>query len=236
MNRRAALWTALAVTAGLLAAPVSAERRRGPRIGPGSANPSALVAAELAFARAAREDGQWTAFRDFAADGAIMFVPQPVLARDWLRGRDNPPAAVQWEPYEVWMSCDGSLGVTRGAWHKPDGSVGYFTTIWERGKKGDYRWILDQGDALASPLDAPDMVSASVADCPVRAGRGDGDRGAGTQRPAEAAMEGSGHSRDGTLAWSYHVDADLGRKLAVMLRKGGQMEQVVSLAVAPPAK
>ena len=48
------------------------------------ASPGLIVARELAFARAAREDGQWTAFRAFAADDAVMFVPEPVNARDWL--------------------------------------------------------------------------------------------------------------------------------------------------------
>ena len=48
------------------------------------ANPSAVIATELAFAREAREKGQWTAFRKFAAEDAVMFVPGAVAARPWL--------------------------------------------------------------------------------------------------------------------------------------------------------
>jgi hypothetical protein len=233
--KRAALGLTLAVLVGALVAPAQAEPRR--RAGPGTANPSALVAAEIAFNRLAREKGQWTAFRKTMADSAIMFVPQPVQAKNWLRGRTDPPEPVQWEPYEVWMSCDGSLGVTKGAWRSPKGGTGYFTTIWQRQEKGEYRWILDQGVALDEPLEKPLMLSASVADCPGRGAwpgslprREDEDRG---RRELKAAgMDGQGASDDGTLTWSYHVEPDHARTLTVSLRKDGAMKQVFALAVS----
>lgn len=234
--KRAALGLALIALAGVLAAPAAAEPRRRP--GAGTANPSALVAAEIAFNRLAREKGQWSAFRKtMADDSAIMFVPQPVLARDWLRGRADPAEPVQWEPYEVWMSCDGTLGVTQGAWRNPKGATGYFTTIWRREKKGDYRWVLDQGVALAEPLEKPLMLSASVADCEGRGAwpgslppREDDERG--RRELKSAGMDGQGASDDGTLTWSYHVAADYARTLTVSLRKDGEMKRVLSLDVS----
>jgi hypothetical protein len=231
MPRRGAVLV-LAAAAMTLAAPASAEKRRRPA-GVGTANPSALIAAEIAFARAAREKGQWTAFDKFADDEAVMFVPQPVMAKDWLKGRNDPAQPVQWEPYDVWMSCDGTLGVTKGEWHGPDGSVGYFTTIWKQQKKGDYRWVLDQGDTLAEPLEKPDWLSATVADCPKRRG---GPPPVEAKEPDEkrraAGMDGSGQSDDGTLSWAYHVTADNARTLSVSLRKGGEMTEVLSVSVA----
>lgn len=233
--KRVALGLALLALAGAMAAPVAAQRRPGV----GTANPSALVAAEIAFNRLAREKGQWTAFRKTAADSAIMFVPEPVLAKDWLRGRADPAVPVQWEPYEVWMSCDGTLGVTRGAWQNSKGGAGYFTTIWQRGKNGEYRWILDQGVPLAKPLEKPLMLSASVADCPGRGAWPGSDRGpphkqGGDERKVlkVAGMDGAGASGDGTLTWSYHVEADYARTLAISLRRGGEMKQVLSLKVS----
>lgn len=232
----ARLALASAALLGMLAAPTQAEPQRRP--GAGTANPSALIAAEIAFNRLARDKGQWTAFRKTAAESAVMFVPQPVLAKDWLKGRADPPAPVQWQPYEVWMSCDGTLGVTRGAWQNPKGATGYFTTIWQRQKSGDYHWVLDQGAPLAQPMEKPLMLSASVADCPGRGAwpdsgamprRKDSDR----EKPAKVAgMQGSGASDDGTLTWSYRVGADFGRTLAVSLRKGGEMKQVLALEVS----
>ena len=96
-----------------------------------SANPSAIIAAEIAFNRLAQEKGQWTAFRETAAKDAVMFVPEVVLAQEWLKGRTDPPKSVTWQPHKAFMSCDGRTGVTTGAWQRPDGSVGYFTTVWQ---------------------------------------------------------------------------------------------------------
>lgn len=216
----------------LLAASAAAEPPRR-RPGAGTANPSALVAAELAFNRLAQEKGQWTAFRETADDEAVMFVPAPVMARDWLKGRDNPPAPVQWQPYQVWMSCDGTLGLTKGAWQRPDGSVGYFTTIWQRQKKGDYKWVLDQGDTLSAPLEVPDMLSAAVAECPPRHA-GPPPKRTGEPRNRAASMAGGGASDDGTLTWSYRVAPDLSRTLSVSLRRQGAMAEVLALTVAAP--
>ncbi|MCJ2179348.1 hypothetical protein [Novosphingobium album (ex Hu et al. 2023)] len=231
MHRRGAVLM-LAAVAMSLAAPAGAERHRRPA-GVGTANPSALIAAEIAFARMAREKGQWTAFDKFADDEAVMFVPQPVMAKDWLKSQKDPAQPVQWEPYQVWMSCDGTLGVTKGEWHRPDGSVGYFTTIWKQQKKGDYRWVLDQGDTLTQSLEKPDWLSAVVADCPKRRGGPSSSKaGQEPERLREAGMDGGGQSDDGTLTWTYHVTAGNARTLSVSLSKGGEMTEVLSSSVA----
>lgn len=228
-----ALAGAVAVTLAVTATPAQAERRRMPPPGTGTANPSALVATEIAFARMAREKGQWTAFREYADETGVMFTPRAVYARDWLQGRKDPAAPVQWQTHQVWMSCDGTLGVTKGGWQRPDGTTGYFTTIWKRGKKGRFRWVLDQGDTLAQPLAEPEMLSASVADCATRPGE---PLPEGTivvqEKSGLAAQQGSGRSDDGTLSWSYNVAADNSRTVAVSLRKDGAMRQVFSLDVA----
>ena len=189
-----------------------------------TANPSAVVATELAFARAAQEKGQWTAFREFAAKDAVMFVPEPVNARDWLRRQANPPQAVRWQPHQVWSSCDGSLAVTRGAWQRPDGTFGYFTTVWQRQNDRDYRWILDHGDATAAPLPAPEMIAATSADCgtmPVAA----------SSLPAfvggKAQPFASNYAADATVRWSYNTTPDGLREVVVELWDGADYEIVV---------
>jgi hypothetical protein len=201
------------------------------------ADTAAVVAAELAFARAAQEKGQWTAFADYATKDAIMFVPQAVNAQDWLKGRDNPPQAVRWQPHQVWSSCDGSLAVTKGAWQRPDGSVGYFTTVWARQqkKKDGYRWLLDQGDTLAEPLAAPEMIEGKVADCPRSRPDGSFDAElAAWEREAVAggAVAGSGMSADQTLAYRFSVASSGAREITVFLAKDGQMQEVLNSKVA----
>jgi len=196
------------------------------------ADPSTVVAAELAFARAAQEKGQWIAFAEYATEDAVMFVPAPVNAQDWLKKRPNPPQAVRWQPHEVWSSCDGSLAVSKGAWQRPDGSVGYFTTVWERQakEKDGYRWVLDQGDALAEPLAAPEMIAARVAECP---------------RPMQydvvildplactaQGCSGGGRSGDDTLEFHYETRPDGARAFRVSMMVGGRMEEVLLSEVA----
>jgi hypothetical protein len=200
------------------------------------AQPGEVVAAELAFARAAQEKGQWTAFAQYAADDAVMYAPQPVLAKVWLKGRANPPQAVKWQPYQVWSSCDGSLAASRGAWQRPDGSVGYFTTIWQRQQDGGYKWVLDSGDKLSQPLAQPDLIQADIADCPAR-GQGRGSLVVHGKLPV-APVTGTpedrgGQSLDGTLSWSARSTADGSRTISVLLSKGGAMKEIVHSQVSP---
>jgi hypothetical protein len=185
------------------------------------ANPSAVIAQELAFARAAQERGQWTAFAEFAADGAVLFVPQPVDARTWLRGQANPPQAVRWQPHQVWSSCDGTLALSKGAWQRPDGSTGYFTTAWQRKQLGAYRWTMDQGDSLEQPLPAPELIGATVASCTPRP----------TSPPpmpaAGSAGQYQGLSEDGTFYWHVAVGANNARTVTAGYWDGSAWQQAL---------
>ncbi|WP_336964671.1 hypothetical protein [Sphingobium aquiterrae] len=218
-----------AMTAAIFAAPVALARRAPVDVAP---NPSAVIAAELAFARAAQERGQWTAFREAATKDAVMYVPQQVSAQVWLKERKDPPAAVRWQPFIAYVSCDGTTGVTTGAWQRPDGTQGYFTTVWRRDPKRGWQWILDHGDALKAPRPAPEMLTGKVATCPPRGRRGPGGEGVPPPQPSSSPQErhgpaaqavptpGEGHSPDGTLSWKMTVAPDLSRQLVVRMRQG----------------
>jgi hypothetical protein len=186
---------------------------------PGAAQPSTIVAAEIAFARAAREQGQWTAFRQFAAPGALLHgADGPFLIEPWLATQTDPPQAVQWEPRAVVISCDGALAVSQGRYRDPEGKVGNFVTVWERQGNGDYRYVFDAGgDDVPQPPPRPkvedgdivvtsiDAVLGMVASCP---------RGGGEIPPPPAIPLGEDGktdaklSRDGTLRWRWEHRAD----------------------------
>lgn len=225
------LLAAIAV-ATVVAAPAEAQRRSRTA----AANPSAAIAAEVAFARMAQEKGQWTAFRAHAAPDAVMFVPQMVLAQEWLKDRADPSRAVTWQPHMAWSSCDGSLVATHGAWQGAAGS-GYFTTIWQRQPKGGYKWVLDHGDTMAFPLDAPEMIQALVAECPEPAPRADKPKRRKGKEPAvpfDPARR-AGQSDDGSLAWEVTVTPQGARNVSVTWRKDGAMGPALIEAVeAPP--
>ena len=242
---RLKLLLALAALGGTAAgAGARADERPGP---PGRgrnayADPSAVIAAELAFARLAQEKGQWTAFAATAAGDAVMFEPQMVLAQQWLKGRANPALAVKWQPHQVWSSCDGSLMVSHGAWQGPK-RTGYFTTLWQRQRDGAYKWIYDGGDSLAQPLAAPEMIAGQIADCPARTRRPPGaeantgrvnPRGANRSIPFDPAHR-SGQSDDGTMRWTVTVNSSGARNLSVEWKKDGADKPVLIEEVSAPA-
>lgn len=232
-----------------LAAPASALAQ--PHGAPGTitpaGNPSALIAAESAFARLAREKGQWTAFAETAAETAEMFVPHRVLAKAWLKGRDNPPKPVQWQPGAVWISCDGSAGVTFGAFG--GNGEGWFSTVWERQKNGAYKWVLDQGGTLGTPLPDSDFITGKVADCPPRphreAAADDAPPPPKPRRdapppqrplagpiPPQTTVAGAdskdGRSSDGSLAWRSTVLPGGTRLWTVWMWQDGKMTEVLN--------
>ena len=213
--------------------PPGPPRGGGVRLG-SLANPSAAIAAEIAFARLAQEKGQWTAFKATAAEDAVMFTPGMVLAHAWLKDRANPPAGLDWQPHEVWSSCDGSLMVTHGAWQN-GAKHGWFTTVWQRQDKGGYKWVLDHGDETGEALTAPDMVSARVAECPERrAGRrpaAAGKRGKAPKPPKAPPVpfdpaHRAGRSNDGSLTWDVTVAPDGSRHFIARMARDGELREV----------
>ena len=207
----------------LAASPALSQDRRNGAVS-ANANPSAVVAKEIAFARLAQEKGQWTAFRETATKDAVMFVPQMVYVQEHLKDLPNPPQPLQWQPHQVWSSCDGSLAVTRGAWQRPDGTSGWFTTVWQKQKSGRYKWVLDQGDVLPMALDAPDMIVSKTADCPpgYRAGRGLKIKDFKGKLPPLDPARRVGQSLDGTLGWEATVGPDGSRRFVVTMQTDGQ--------------
>ena len=232
MKRAAALLVACAIPASLAAC---AAPRPGPppkvinrvlATAPGAAQPSTIVAAEIAFARAAREQGQWTAFRQFAAPGALIHAPSgPMPLDSFIAGQADPAEAVQWEPRAVAISCDGALAVSQGRYRDPDGTVGNFVTVWERQGDGQYRYVYDaggpdvpqppprrqveDGDIVVTSIDA---VLGLVASCP----RGEGEVPPPPAIPiGEDGKADARLSRDGTLRWRWEQRTDGTRFAAV---------------------
>lgn len=211
---------------------------------PGAAQPSTIVAAELAFARAAQEQGQWTAFRLFAAPGALLHGGNgPFLIEPWLATQTDPPKAVQWKPRTVVMSCDGALAVSQGRYTDPDGKVGNFLTVWERQPTGDYRYVFDvggddvpqppprkpieEGDIVVTDIDA---IQGLVATCP-RAG-------APVPPPPAIPLGEDGKtdaklSKDGTLRWRWEHRADGTRYAAAEYWYQGRWVTAIEQSLVP---
>jgi hypothetical protein len=197
----------------------------------GYANPSAVIAAELAFARLAQDKGQWTAFKATAAPDAVLFAPAMVLAQPWLKDRPNPPQARSWQPSQVWSSCDGSVMVATGGWQRGE-RHGWFTTVWQRQPKGGYKWVFEHDGETRLPAEAPDMIAAKVADCPNRRPGGQAARRHKPKKPAKAPPapfdpgHRQGRSTDGTLTWQVTADATGAHTFTARLMVDGQMREI----------
>ncbi|BBD00746.1 MULTISPECIES: YybH family protein [Sphingobium] len=202
----------------LVAAPVSA--RPPLRFQP---DPSSVIAAEIAFNRLAQDKGQWTAFAQTAADDAVMFVPQKVVAKDWLRKQANPAASVSWAPSIVYVSCGGDLAASTGNWKRPDGSVGYFTTIWRRDKKGRWQWIMDHGDTLSVAREAPEFLTGKVATCKRSESAPIASPPAGKPKKGDAPPP----PPDESLVWSADVATDGSRHVSVRMWTGNDYQTVI---------
>lgn len=212
---------------------------------PYAAQPSLVVAREIAFARAARENGQWTAFRAFAADDAVIHGRNgPVSAKPLLATLSDPEKPVQWSPRTVMMSCDGKMAVSAGRFRDPEGLVGNFVTVWERdGFEGDYEWSYDVA-GLDDPQPAPveqeegaivvtayDAVQGLVADCP--------PAGTTIDAPTPLVWEGalaSGESRspDGTLVWQWGQFDNGLKRVQARFWKDGAWQKIVDRRLESP--
>ncbi|WP_164115635.1 hypothetical protein [Sphingorhabdus sp. Alg239-R122] len=187
-------------------------------------NPSGVVAAEIAFNRKAREDGLWTAFRELAADDAIMLVPEAMNAKEWLKGRADPATPPQWEAEAIYMSCDGRTAASKGGFIGGEALQGYYTTIWQRrydvrAADADWKFLFDHGGFAGNAREKPEFVQTRIASC-------------NGNVPVHAPQANTRMSRDQTLKWTWDVKADTARTLTVSIWNGSAYEPVIQDEIA----
>jgi hypothetical protein len=194
--------------------------------------------AERAFAADAKRIGQWTAFRKYADETAVMFTPQAVWAQEFLAPLKDPPKAISWRPSDSWVSCDGRTAINRGPWTSASGKVhGYFTTVWFREGTG-WKWSYDGGDTLAAPMAMPKKPRVQRAICSGMAKIPQEYRDevkpiariAG-KPPADA---GQGRSADGTLIYEWKVAKDGERHFEAKLWNGRDYRTILDQRIAAP--
>jgi hypothetical protein len=201
-----------------------------------AAAPATAVDAERKFAAMAQTQGQWTAFRAFAAADGITFAPKPVNAQALFKTLKDPPPGLMWWPGRSWVACDGSLAVNTGPWLRRGKATGTFTTVWQRQADGDWKWLLDHGRETPRAVAASDQPQVVRASCrnlaaaasatpdPARLSPGilyQADNAMPTGRPpavtvTETGRIGGGASPDGSFVW--RLDAVAGEEGAHRLR------------------
>jgi len=198
----------------------------------GYANPSAVIAAELALDRDAGARGEQLALSAAAAPQAVVFTPRLVWAQASMKNRAAALPARRWNPTAVWSSCDGALVLARSDWTGP-GGPGWLARIWQRQPGGAYKWLVTLSGTGGLQQAEPDMIAAQVADCPPARRRPDDDddeaRGRHKPKPPKPSkalptldpLHHSGASPDGSLRWDGRVEAGDAPHLVVSWRKDG---------------
>lgn len=193
------------------------------------------VDAERAFARDAQTIGQWSAFRKYAADTAVMFTPQATWAHEFLKDRKDPPKSVEWWPARSFVSCDGRIAVNTGPAFREGKHYGEFTTVWVR-EKGAWKWVYDNGsDPVGSPTAKPQAPVVTRASCRGKA------RGAPIISPLPAVAReaarapgdtGSGQSADKTLGWDWKVGKNGEHRFRAYVWNGRRYDEALTVQVA----
>jgi ketosteroid isomerase-like protein len=109
---------------------------------------------ESAFART-MADRDHAAFTSFLSDEAVFFSgTSPLRGKQqvadwWKRYFEGPDAPFSWEPEQVEVLPSGTLALSSGPVHDPDGKlIGTFTSVWRMEEPGVWRIIFDKGNEV----------------------------------------------------------------------------------------
>jgi ketosteroid isomerase-like protein len=106
--------------------------------------------AEKALSQAAADRGVKSAFLDFLADDAILFLPTAVNGKDYWKLHDEPTTQLVRNMTFGDVSSNGRLGYTTGNWRlyqkgksESGAEFGQYVTVWEKKPDGNFRASLD---------------------------------------------------------------------------------------------
>ena len=212
---------------------------------PGEAQPSTVVATEVALAQAEKEVGVWKAQGQFAANGAVWHLSDgPVSVAETLPLLKELDGTADWGTRTVVMSCDGGLAIAAGRFLNRQGKYGDYLTTWVRQQDNTYKWSyttewiddpqpppredLDDEDSLIT-VTTFDAVQGLIADCP---------RGGTAIPPPPALSLANGYpgkaelSRDGTLRWRWEHRPDGTKFVSVDYFYGGEWVTAIQEGLA----
>jgi len=212
---------------------------------PGEAQPSTIVATEVAMAQAEKAEGVWSARSRFTAPGALWHVTDgPTDAVKRMGSLPELNGTADWAPRTVVMSCDGALAVTLGRFRSISGKFGTYVTTWVRQANNSYKWSyntdwiddpqppprdqIEDGEIVVTAIDA---VQGLVATCP----RADAPVSAppaislANDYPGAAQL-----SKDGTLRWRWEHRPDGARYVVVEYWYEGEWVTAIEEGLASP--
>ena len=113
-----------------------------------------VLATEHAFAKT-MADRDHAAFTTFLAEETVFFGDKEALrgkaqvAAAWKPYYEKPAAPFSWEPAQVEVLDSGTLALSTGPVHGPDGKIiATFNSIWRREPSGAWRIVFDKGSEV----------------------------------------------------------------------------------------
>jgi ketosteroid isomerase-like protein len=113
--------------------------------------------AEMGFAKSMAERDT-VAFAAHIADEAVFFGRnvlrgKPIVVAAWRPFFEGGKAPFSWEPEQVEVLDSGTLALTSGPVHDPDGKrIGTFNSVWRREADGLWKVVFDKG---CPPCESP---------------------------------------------------------------------------------
>jgi ketosteroid isomerase-like protein len=129
-----------------------------------------MIATEKSFAAYAVANNTKDAFLKFIDTSAVMFEKgEPVKGYEsWLK-KEKRPGILNWRPRYAEIAASGDFGFTCGPWTFQAQTVsdsiaarGYFFTIWQKKKAGDWKFILDVGTDAGIAIKENDVVKLTT--------------------------------------------------------------------------
>lgn len=126
-----------------------------------------VVNAELAFAKTAKDSNTKNAFLKHMADDGVLFARgEAVNGIELWQKRKADSTLLDWWPIWGDISSDGKLAYTTGPWRffrkrtdsEPVGS-GYFSSVWQKQKDGQWKVLVDLGIVLEGNQELPTQVT-----------------------------------------------------------------------------
>ena len=170
-------------------------------------DPSAVVAAERAFAADGLALGIKQSFLKHSTTDAILFAPDPAKAHDLYADRpEQPHPPLVWWPLWAGIARSGDLGFTTGPSTFGGKANGWYFTIWARQQDGGWKWVYDGGSPSAHGQAAPQ--GSAPAYLPASSGPQSTAMQAMTEvKAAEATLAGAARS-DAAAAYRVALAAD----------------------------
>ena len=160
---------------------------------------AALVSADEAYSKDSQRAGNWTAARRMALPESETFAPGRVKVLEFGKNMPDPPFTQSWKPAHVWISCDGTAGITFGSWTIVGSNLkGSYESVWAQMADGGYRVLLRRGGTEPRKLHSRPGRKGLRAACT-------GKPFIAIRAPAEGDDFKFGASNDGSLNWTSVV-------------------------------